>query len=376
MAVKIVRRPNQIAILGAPTSAAALVPGHELGPRALREAGLADRLRSVGYEVLDQGDDPVLLSRPDHESPRARNISAVLKSLEALKPRVESAVKSGALPLILGGDCSIALAVVAGLRRYFRSPGMIYIDRDADLNTPATTPSGCVDGMVVSHLIGRGAAELVRFWGEPPLVREPDLVLFGVDRLDPPEEEYLIRSPLRRYLASDIQRKGAAAAAREAVERVHATRNEFVLHFDVDVIADFSATNYPGERGLSLLQVREALEIFMTQKNLAAIVVASYNPQKDPDASGANTIIDLLVHALAARAESLQAAAGAAPVSIVPAAASPMAEPVTGPPSTGPVPPVSAGESWSSDMLDDSAAGAQESSDAPSAPESTEEHLS
>ena len=66
---------------------------------------------------------------------------------------------------------------------------MIYMDRDADLNTPATTPSGCVDGMVVSHLAGRGAAEMVRFWGEPPLVREPDLALFGVARLDPPEEQ-------------------------------------------------------------------------------------------------------------------------------------------------------------------------------------------
>ena len=90
---------------------------------------------------------------------------------------------------------------------------MIYMDRDADLNTPATTASGCVDGMVVSHLAGRGAAELVRFWGEPPLVREPDLALFGVARLDPPEEQLLARSPLRRYLASDVQRLGAAAAA-------------------------------------------------------------------------------------------------------------------------------------------------------------------
>ncbi|HTV58535.1 MAG TPA: arginase family protein [Verrucomicrobiae bacterium] len=376
MAVKIVRRPNQIAILGAPTSAAALVPGHELGPRALREAGLADRLRSIGYDVLDLGDDPVLLAQPDNESPRARNISAVLKSLEALKPRVESAVKSGALPLILGGDCSIALAVVAGLRRYFRNPGMIYIDRDADLNTPATTPSGCVDGMVVSHLIGRGAAELVRFWGEPPLVREPGLVLFGVDRLDPPEEEFLARSPLRRYLASDIQRKGAAAAAREAVERIHATRSEFVLHFDVDVIADFPATNYPGERGLSLLQVREALEIFMTQKNLAAIEVASYNPQKDPDASGANTVIDLLVHALAARAESLRAAAEASAAPAAPPAApsASAAEPEAH--SEAALPPVSAGEGWSSEVSDDSAASAEESPDAPSAPESTEEHPS
>jgi arginase len=378
VAVKIVRRPNQIALLGAPTSAAALFPGHEQAPRALRDAGLVDRLRSIGYEVFDHGDDPVRLSQPDNESPRARNISAVLKSLEALKPRVEAAVKSGGLPLILGGDCSIALAVVAGLRRYYRGPSMIYIDRDGDLNTPATTPSGCVDGMVVSHLIGRGAAELVRFWAEPPLVREPDVVLFGVERLDPPEEEFLLHSPLRRYLAVDILRKGPAAAAKEAIERVHGSRNEFVLHFDVDVIADFAATNYSGTRGLSLTQVREAVEVFITQKNLVAVVVTAYNPQKDPDASGANTIVDLLVHAFAARAEALQAAAAAARavgVSAVPPS-EPSAEPESSAGPKGLVPGATAGEAWSSDLLNEPSPISKEPSVAPEAPDEPKEQPS
>ncbi|MGC1626478.1 MAG: arginase family protein, partial [Candidatus Acidiferrales bacterium] len=185
MAVKIVRQANKIALLGAPTSAAAMSAGHEGAPAALRAAGLAERLREIGYDVTDFGDDPVQLFKPDEESPRARNLSRVIASLEALKPRVEMAVKSSALPLILSGDCSVALATVAGARRYFRKVSMIYMDADADLNTPATTPSGCVDGMVVSHLTGRGAAEMVRFWGEPPLVREPDLAIFGVARLDP-----------------------------------------------------------------------------------------------------------------------------------------------------------------------------------------------
>ena len=121
MAVKIVRHSNKIALLGVPSSAAALSAGHEGAPTALRAAGLIDRLRSVGYEVTDLGDDPPQISKPDPESPRARNIPGVLKSVENLKPRVEQAVKSGALPLILGGDCSIALGTVAGARRYFRN---------------------------------------------------------------------------------------------------------------------------------------------------------------------------------------------------------------------------------------------------------------
>ena len=182
--------------------------GHEGAPAALRTAGLVERLSSIGYTVADLGDDPPRHYKPDEESPRARNLPGILAAVETLKPRVEQAVKSAALPLILGGDCSVALATVAGVRRYFRHVSMIYLDRDADLNTPATTPSGCVDGMVVSHLTGRGAAELVRFWGEPPLVREPDLALFGVDRLDPAEDELLQRSTLRSYLRQGREANG------------------------------------------------------------------------------------------------------------------------------------------------------------------------
>ncbi|MGB0035923.1 MAG: arginase family protein [Candidatus Acidiferrales bacterium] len=371
MAVKIVRQPNKIALLGAPTSAAAMSEGHEAAPSALRSAGLVDRLRSIGYEVADLGDDPAQLYKPDEESPRARNLPRVLASLEALKPRVEQAVKSSSLPLILTGDCSVALATVAGVRRYFRNVSMIYMDRDADLNTPATTPSGCVDGMVVSHLTGRGAAELVRFWGEPPLVREPDLALFGVARLDPAEKESLERSPLRRYFADDVHRMGAATAAQAAIERIHANGFEFILHFDVDVIADFPATNYPGSGGLTLEEVREALRVFGTQKHLAAIEIAAYNPAKDSDGSGAKMILDLFAEVLAARLEILKADAAAAAPAPAPASApvSPQtsaSEPKEANAEVTP-PPVAPGEAWTSDSLEEeNAAKSPEAASEPS----------
>jgi arginase len=306
VAVKIVRQASKIAFLGAPTSAAAMSAGHEGAPPALRAAGLIERLRILGYEVADLGDDPVQLFKPDNESPRARNLQGVIASIEALKPRVEQAVKSCALPLIVGGDCSIAMATVAGVRRYFRKVSMIYMDSDADLNTPATTPSGCVDGMVVSHLTGRGAAEMVRFWSEPPLVREPDLALFGVARLDPPEEQILATSPLRRFLAADVRRMGAAAAAHAAIERIRGNAYQFILHFDVDAIADFAATNYPGSGGLSLDEVREALLVFVQQPELAAFEITSYNPAKDSDGQGAKLLVNLLADVFGARLETLK----------------------------------------------------------------------
>ncbi len=380
MAVKVVRQANKIALLGAPTSAAAMSLGHEGAPAALRTAGLVERLSSIGYTVADLGDDPPQHYKPDEESPRARNLPGTLAAVEALKPRVEQAVKSAALPLILAGDCSVALATVAGVRRYFRHVSVIYLDRDADLNTPASTPSGCVDGMVVSHLTGRGAAELVRFWGEPPLVREPDLALFGVDRLDPAEEELLQRSTLRSYLAKDVKRMGAAAAAQAALDRIHANGYEYVLHFDVDVIADFPATNYPGSGGLSFADVRDALMVFVRQKHLAAMEVTAYNPAKDSDGSGAKLIIDLLAEVFAARLEALNAAA--ATTSTVPETSAAQA-PETKSAAAGASSAHEAGdvvlsapkpgEAWSSDSLDsENDADSEESHNSDPSPSSSE----
>jgi arginase family enzyme len=156
---------------------------------------------------------------------------------------------------------------------------------------------------VVAHIIGRGAPELVRFWGEPPLVREPDITLFGIDRVDPPEQEVLNKSPLRHILAVDIQAKGATASAKDALAHLHADTREFVLHVDLDVVdsAEFPAVNVPGSGGLRIDEFRAALVEFVRHKNLLGFDIAQFNPEKDPDGSGARKVVDLLVEALAAR---------------------------------------------------------------------------
>jgi arginase len=231
--------------------------------------------------------------------------------MTALKPLVEQATKSGALPVILGGDCTIALGTIAGLRRYYRAVSLIYLDRDADLNVPATSPSGRLDGMGVAHITGRGAPELVRFWGEPPLVREPEIALFGLDRIDRPEQAILDRAPIRRYTSADVQRRGPAVCAQEALERTHSTANAFLLHFDVDVISseDLSAAQIPGAGGLRLEQVREALGVFAKASHLAAMEITEYNPESDADGAVARRLVEILVEALAARLAALTASA-------------------------------------------------------------------
>jgi arginase len=324
LAVKIVRQPKKIGLIGAPSSAAAFLAGSEKAPAALRAAGLVERLQTAGYEVIDHGDCAPRLFADDDEHKRARNLQKIVAGLNDLKVRAELAVKSGALVLVLGGDCAQVIGLLTGARRYYKHVNLLWFDRDADLNTPASTPSGRIDGMVVAHVIGKGAPELVRFFGESALVREPDVTLFGVERLDPPEQEFLSKSPMRHIDATDIQSKGGSAAAHKGLAYVHADTHEFVLHLDTDVISvdEFPAVNVPGSGGLSLAEVRAALSEFAKHKNLLGLVVAQYNPDKDLDGSGAKKLVDLLVEALSARLEASEASAAESTATDTPAVSS------------------------------------------------------
>jgi len=311
LAVKIVRQPKKIALIGAPSSAAAFSMGSEKAPAALRAAGLVEKLQAAGYEVVDHGDCAPRLFADDEEHRRARNLTEIVAGLNDLKLRAELAVKSGALVLVLGGDCAQVIGLLTGARRYYKHVNLLWFDRDADLNTPASTPSGRIDGMVVAHIIGKGAPELVRFWGEPPLVREPDVTLFGLERLDPPEQEFLVKSPMRHNYAGDIQAKGSVKAAHDALGQLHADAHEFVLHLDVDAISaeDFPAVNVPGNGGLRFDEVSAALAEFAKHKNLLGLDIAQYNPDRDPDGSGAKKLVDLLSEALATRLQAFEAPA-------------------------------------------------------------------
>jgi len=303
LAVKIARQQKKIALIGAPSSAAAFLPGSEKAPAALRAAGLVERLQSAGFEVIDHGDCAPRMFAEDDEHRRARNVNEIVAGLTDLKAHAEVAVKSGALVLVLGGDCAQTIGLLTAARRYYKHLNLLWMDRDADLNTPASTPSGRIDGMVVAGIIGKGAPELVRFWGEPPLVREPDIYLFGVERLDPPEQEFLAKSPMRHILAADVQRKSAAVAAKDVLAHLHADSREYVVHLDTDLIsnAEFPAVNVPAEGGLPLADVRAALTEAVRSTFLVGLTITQYNPDKDPDASNAKKLVDLLVDALSVR---------------------------------------------------------------------------
>jgi arginase len=309
LAVKIARQPKKIALIGAPSSAAAFLAGSEKAPAALRAAGLVEKLQNAGYEVVDHGDCAPRLFADDDEHRRARNLPAIVAGLNDLKARAEVAIKSGALVLVLGGDCSQVIGLLTGARRYYKNISLLWFDRDADLNTPASTPSGRIDGMVVANIIGKGAPELTRFWGDGALVREPDVLLFGLERVDPPEQEFLARSAMRHTYLADIQRKGAAKSAQDALTQLHADTREFIVHLDTDVldVSELPSVNVPGTAGLRVADARTILQEIAKKKNLLALDIAQYNPDRDSDGAGAKKLVELLVDVLTARLEAQDA---------------------------------------------------------------------
>src|SRR5258706_5106344 len=241
------RTPDGLALIGVPSSAGARRTGQERAPVALRAAGLAERLRDLGLDVVDQGDLPCVTFRPDETSPRQQNLDLVVGVARQTADRVDRIVAGGRLPIVLGGDCSLSLGVIAGLLRHRRRLGLLYFDGDLDLETPETTPSGIFDGMVMAHALGRGSPRLAGIGPRRPLLSEEDVVLFGYNLesgwTDPPEIEALGRSRSAQYPVARVPQE-AAAAASEALRGLEGRAGAGLVHFDGDGVG-FPAPDLP-----------------------------------------------------------------------------------------------------------------------------------
>ncbi len=294
---------TQLAIIGVPSSAGARLEGQEEAPGALRSAGLVSALEERGLEVIDRGDLSSVEYRPDREHPKAQNAGLVCRVAREVAGAVEAAIAGGAWPVVIGGDCTIALGVVAGMIGQGSSLGLLYLDGDLDLNTPESTPSGVFDGMVTAHLLGRGHPEVARVGPRVPLLEESHLAYFGYNvgagGIDPPELAALEESAALRYPVEAV-REDPPGSARAALAALEDRVERILVHFDVDV-TDTPAVDVAHPNGLSLAAAASALEVFLESPKCAGLVVTEYNPRLDDGGSFARRLTDRLVRALAAR---------------------------------------------------------------------------
>jgi len=291
---------KKIALIGAASSAGARNTGQELTPTLLRQQGICERLIPLGFDVVDLGDTPLVAFIPDSQHPKAQNLNLVASVAKEVARKISTAAGLNAMPLVLGGDCTITLGVLAGLLPYNDSLGLLYFDADVDLNTPETTHTGILDGMVLAHIVGRGAPELSRLGSRYPLVQESNIVLFGFNTqsgwIDPDEMRVLESSRMIKYPADKVRGK-IKQQADEALSCIEDKVKHFLLHFDVDVIksTDLPVADVPHEFGLSIDEAMQALTIFVTSPRCAGLVITEFNACRVGARKYARQLIDELI---------------------------------------------------------------------------------
>ena len=294
-------------LIGVPTSAGAHHGGQERAPDALRAAGLADRLRTAGELVRDAGNLSGAAFAVDRDHPGRRNLPAVSRVAREVADAVAGAVadpaRPGQLPLVVGGDCTITLGVIAGFRRHHPDVGLVYVDGDADLGTPDSGGSGIFDSMGISHLLGRGAPELTGLGGTPPLLEPARLALIGGDprETDDAGRKFLAERGVSFQEAPALIADPAGAAAR-ALAAIEAASGPVVVHLDVDVIdsGDLPLGNFPHYgSGVRPEHVTACLRVLREHPSFAGLVLTEVNPGYDSDGTLLPRLVNTLVPGLA-----------------------------------------------------------------------------
>ena len=288
-------------LIGVPSSAGAHGPGQEKAPSALRQAGLLGALREAGLEVEDLGDLPVVRFAPDRVERRRQSQSQVVRVARQVGEAVARAVERELIPIVLGGDCTITLGVVAGLLRHQPDLGLIYFDGDADLTTPEMTHSGIFDSMGVAHLIGQGDPDLAHIGPRFPLLPQDRIVLFGFHpyEIEPDESRVLEASAMTKYPVTSMDDRPVELAA-QARARLEERARAVAVHFDVDVMdsAEIPLADWPHYDALSFGDAMRCLSVFVGSPKLAALVVTEINPDNDPDGLLVRQFIDAFAGAL------------------------------------------------------------------------------
>jgi arginase len=262
---------------------------------------LLGTLRETGLAVEDLGDLPVARFTPDPTNRKRQSLSRVVNVARQVADAVAAAVERDLLPLVIGGDCTITLGVVAGLLRRHEDLGLIYFDGDADLTTPETTHSGIFDSMGVAHLIGDGASELAHVGPRFPLMPQDRIVLFGFQpyEIEPQEARLLEKSAMVQYSVTSMGDR-PVELAREALARLEERAQAIAVHFDVDVMdsAEIPLANWPHYDALSFGDAMHCLSAFVGTPKLAALVMTEINPDHDPEGLLVRRFIDAFADAL------------------------------------------------------------------------------
>lgn len=297
-----------IAIIGAPMDLGAGRRGVDMGPSALRLAGLDERIASLGYEFHDLGN--VEVAQPEslpvgHEN--ARYLPQIAETCTRLAQMVDSALRDSKVPLVMGGDHSVAVGTIAGISNYYQSRGqkvgLIWVDAHADMNTPDSSPSGNVHGMPLACCIGRGPRELTEIFGYAPKVAPENVCIVGLRDVDRTELPNVRSTGVRPFTMREIDERGLRAVMTEAIEVASQGTAGFHVSFDMDAVdpAEAPGVGTPVRGGLTYREAHLVMELICDSGRMLGMEVVEVNPVLDSANQTARLGVELVMSALGKR---------------------------------------------------------------------------
>src|SRR5271165_4183503 len=299
---------STIAIIGAPLDLGAGRRGVDMGPSALRLAGLNSKLSSLGYTVEDLGNVSVAQQESVPTGPdNARYLPQIAKTCTKLAQLVNSAMNANQFPLVLGGDHSVAVGTVAGVAASFNQRGerigLIWIDAHADMNTPETSPSGNVHGMPLACCIGVGPSELTEILDFAPKVDPSNVVLIGIRAVDAREAEKVRKSGVTVFTMRDIDERGLRSIMESAIEIASQGTAGIHLSLDMDSVDPDEAPGVgtPVRGGMTYREAHLAMESVSDSGRLVSMEIVEVNPVLDTANRTALLGVELVMSAMGKR---------------------------------------------------------------------------
>lgn len=301
-------RQSKIAVIGAPMDLGAGRRGVDMGPSAIRVANLDERIAQLGYEVRDLGN--VMVDQPE-SSPvgpsNARYLAQIAHTCTRLAELVEKAAGEDRLPLVLGGDHSIAVGTVAGVANHYRKHGqrigLIWVDAHADMNTPEISPSGNVHGMPLACCIGRGPEALTHLLGYAPKVDPRNVALVGIRSVDDKEKKIVQQTGVNVFTMRDIDERGLRQVMQDAIQAATDGTAGFHVSYDMDSVDPHEAPGVgtPVKGGITYREAHLVMEMLGDTDKITSIEMVELNPVIDEANKTGILAVELVMSALGKR---------------------------------------------------------------------------
>ena len=297
--------PDKIRIIGVPMDLGASRRGVDMGPSALRVAGLQSRLKQLGRQVEDIGNISVRQPEEQHYGEKnAKYLEEIAATCKDVAEIVRKTLDEDLIPLVLGGDHSIAVGTAAGVAAHFRKEskraGLVWLDAHGDMNTPESSPSGNVHGMPLAAIMGYGPAELVDLGGVKPMIEPRNVTLVGVRDLDSKERKLIKESGAHIFTMRDIDERGMREVMSDALRFAGDDTAGIAVSLDMDFVdpSDAPGVGTPVRGGVTYREAHLALEMIADTKSLVSFELVEINPVIDLHNTTALLGVELILSGL------------------------------------------------------------------------------